>query len=485
MGKAGKHSNGWNCWQIARNLSMSFLLGCSLNLSAQEGNYKFENFGNQSVLLNGNVTGSVADLGLVYYNPARLGLIENPAFTFGGKAYELSTYYFDEVLESDKSLNSNQFAGIPATIAGTFNLKFLPNHKFAYSVISRYRSNIQVRYDSGILTDPDTPNFPDAAELYNDILFRDRLREDWFGISWAHPITETFSVGASLFGSVYQHNGRGDILINLKRESDEVLAYTNRLNYDQKSYGVQIMVAAAWILSDLEMGVNVTVPFIAVKNRGSFSYQESISGLSPEEDFLTAFEYGDLNSSRKTATSIAYGMGVPWKQHKLHLNISWHAPLGSYDRIEVPEDVLGTLEDNPFKEKLKSVANFGIGGEFYISPSLNIIASFSSDFSASQESINLFDIINQSPEDINLLGDLWHYALGVDLTRPWGNVVIGASYASSGSNIGTAPEVPVEGNEAGLGNVTTGIKYERWRFILGLEIPLLLEKVKNIPIPIR
>ena len=69
-------------------------------LWGQEGNYKFENFGNQSVLLSGNLTGSVADLGLVYYNPARLGLIENPSFTIGGKAYQWSKYYFENILQT-------------------------------------------------------------------------------------------------------------------------------------------------------------------------------------------------------------------------------------------------------------------------------------------------------------------------------------------------------------------------------------------------
>ena len=39
-------------------------------------------------------------------------------------------------------------------------------------------------------------------------------------------------------------------------------------------------------------------------------------------------------------------------------------------------------------EELKSVINFGIGAEFYVSPSLNIIGSFSSDFAALKESIN-------------------------------------------------------------------------------------------------
>lgn len=454
-------------------------------LIAQEGNYKFENFGNQSVLLNGNVTGSVADLGLVVYNPARLGLIDNPSFTIGGKAYEWSKYYFDDILQSDKSLSANQFGGIPATIAGTFNIKFLPGHKFAYSIIARNRSNIRVNYDSGLVPDPDTPNIVDATSIFTDLDFRDQLRDDWFGVTWAYPFSETFSVGVSLFGSVYEHSGLGEILINVTRETGEVITYTNRLNYAQKTYGGQIMAGAAWILGDIEMGANISLPLIAVKKRASFKYQESLGGFSADRDFLIALDYGDLDSSRKTAMGIAYGVGIPWKNHKIHVNVDWYAPVGSYDRIEVPEEVLVNLEENPFKEKLKSVINFGVGGEFYVSPSLNIIGSFSSDFSALQESINLFDIINQSPDDINLLGDLWHFAIGADLHRPWGTIILGTSYARTGTKIGTAPEIPDDGQQVLDRNITTQINYERWRFIVGLEIPLLLEKVKDLPIPIK
>ena len=62
------------------------------NLSAQ-GNYKQENYGNRSILLNGNVTGSVSDLGLTYYNPARLAMIENVAFAINAKTYELKQLF--------------------------------------------------------------------------------------------------------------------------------------------------------------------------------------------------------------------------------------------------------------------------------------------------------------------------------------------------------------------------------------------------------
>ena len=454
-------------------------------LWGQEGNYKFENFGNQSVLLNGNVTGSVADLGLVYYNPARLGLIDNPSFTVGGKAYEWSKYYFEDILETEESLSSNKFVGLPATLAGTFSLKALPNHKFAYAIISHQRSDIRVRYEPGLQTVRDFENIPDATESLTELEFRNRLRDDWFGVSWAYPISETFSVGASLFASIYETNGRGDILINVRREAGSVVTYTNRLDFTQKTYGAQVRLGAAWLVDEIEMGVNVGLPFIGVKKRASLSYDESLGGFSPEQDFIVNYKYGDLPNNRRTATSISYGLGIPWKLHKFHLNLDWHAPIGAYQRIEIPEESEGDLGENPFREQLKSIVNFGVGGEFYVSPSLNVIGSFSTDFSASRASINLFDYINKSSDEVNLLNDIWHLAVGVDLHRKWGNVTAGVSYARSGSNIGESSPPPSDQDAFPTPSIATQINYERWRFIVGLEIPLLLEKVKDLPIPIN
>ena len=470
---------------VARWALGLIFLGCCHPLQAQEGNYKFENFGNQSVLLNGNVTGSVADLGLVYYNPARLALIEDPSFTVGGKAYEWSKYYFDDLLQTDKSLSSNQFGSIPATIAGTFSLKALPNHKFAYSILSRHRSDIRLRYDSGLIEQPDFPSVPDAAESYTELDFRDRLRDDWFGATWAYPISETFSVGVSVFGSNYEYNGRGEILINVNREEGGVITYSKRIDFTQKSYGGIVKIGGAWLMDDIEMGASITLPFFAVKNKASSNFQESLGGYSAGQDFLVLLNYGDLNSRRKTATGVSYGVGIPLKKHKIHLNLDWYSGISSYDRIEIPAEVLEYVEENPFREELKSVLNFGIGAELNISPSLNFLGGFSTDFSAAEESINLFDVINQSPEDINLLNDLWHISIGMGLTRPWGTITVGVSYAHSSSNIGTAPEIPSEDMAAQPRNITTGINYERWRFIAGVEIPLLLEKVKDLPIPFK
>ena len=76
--------------------------------TAQQGNCKFENYGNRSILLSENVTGSVEDFGLTHYNPARLTEIENIAFAINARAYELTSLRLIIVV-GDESRLTNWF----------------------------------------------------------------------------------------------------------------------------------------------------------------------------------------------------------------------------------------------------------------------------------------------------------------------------------------------------------------------------------------
>jgi hypothetical protein len=95
---------------------------CLMKSFGQQANYKFNNFGNRSILLSGNVTGSVTDLGLVYYNPSRLTEVENTGFAFNARAYQLSSLKLSNFLGEDSRVSSTNFNGIPSMAGGTFDL---------------------------------------------------------------------------------------------------------------------------------------------------------------------------------------------------------------------------------------------------------------------------------------------------------------------------------------------------------------------------
>ena len=57
----------------------------------QNSHYWGLQYGNKSLLLSGAVTGSVTDLGAVYYNPGFIALHENPAFEISAKVMQYNT----------------------------------------------------------------------------------------------------------------------------------------------------------------------------------------------------------------------------------------------------------------------------------------------------------------------------------------------------------------------------------------------------------
>lgn len=462
-------------------LVISLFFAVNLMLS-QEGNYRYESYGNLSLLLNGNVTGSAEDLGLTFYNPARLAFTEQPAIVITGKAYELTNYNLENLLESDISLRESNFNGIPSIFSGTFNIKSLPNHKFAYAFISRYRTNVSLNYNSGIREGLTIGNLASVDQSFSEVNYRNNVRDEWYGISWAHKIKDNFAIGATLFGSIYQLTGRGNTLVSAEREDESLVNYVSRTRFNQKTYGLFLKVGAAWELKNISLGLNFSAPFLAIKKNASAFTEEFLSGLGTGQDFFRVLSLNELDSKRRTATSIAVGAGIPLGKNKLHLSMDWASSVAEYSRIELPEipdDI--RLEQKGFNEQFRSVFNFGAGAEIYFSDSIRLIASFSSDYSATILSPNLFDVVNQSDEDINLFGDFWHFGLGPDLKFKWGSITLGTTYSSSSVNIDNAPGIPDTSNETPL-SVTSAIGFKRWRFIVGLEIPLISEKMRGLPI---
>ncbi len=449
----------------------------------QEGNYRYESYGNQSVLLGGNVTGSAEDLGLTYYNPARLSFIEEPAIVIAGKAFQLINFDLEDVFQSEIDLSDSQFNGIPGIISGTFSLKFLPNHKFAYSFISRYRSNISLDYSSFDEEGLPIGDLENVDQSFTEIIFENRLRDEWYGITWSHALKENFAIGASLFGSIYELNGRGILFINASRDNLSNANYTARTRFTQKTYGIFVKLGMAWQLEKVELGANVSLPFILIKQRASARQEEFLNGLGEEEERFVVVDLDDLEGKRRTATSVSIGAGIPIGKSKLHLSADWNSAIAEYRRIEPPDEPVDeSLNPNIFNEEFRSVINFGAGADIYLSPSVRFLISFSTDYSATLASPNLFDVVNRAGQEVTLFGDFWHVGLGPDLSFKWGKITLGATYSRSSNNIPTDTDIPGFEDQDGPAAITSKIGVDRWRFIVGLEIPLVSQTVKGLPI---
>lgn len=134
-----------------RILLLGFLFFLFQHLSfGQQANYKFNIFGNRSILLAGNVTGSVTDLGLSYYNPARLTELKTTGFAINAKAYQLSSITLTNIFGEASKVSNSNFDGVPSMAGATFNLF---GTRFAYTFLTKLDTDTNLNYNTDMMSD--------------------------------------------------------------------------------------------------------------------------------------------------------------------------------------------------------------------------------------------------------------------------------------------------------------------------------------------
>ncbi|TYA52320.1 hypothetical protein [Formosa maritima] len=457
-------------------VSIFFLL-VSIHSIAQQGNYRFNNFGNRSILLSGNVTGSVSDLGLVYYNPSYITDVENVGFSLNAKGYQLIFLKFKDALNEDSNLSNTSFRGTAVMAGGIFNLF---GTRFAYSYFTKANNNINLNYGSYYLNDAILAVFPDAVKHNAKIGLQSNLKDDWTGITWGKKINDNFSFGFSAFASFYTNSGLSNVNHTIQSSDNEVAYYQNIIGFKQKSYGIFIKIGANYHFPKFDLGLNINLPYIDVYDEGSYSYSEVISGVAPEYNLFVDNNFKDLSAKRKDPLGISLGAGIPIKKSKLHLNIDYVSSLNQYSRIDVPDIDTGddTLTPVNFNEERKIVINFGVGTEVFINENFKAYAGFSTDFYALVNSTNIFDLASDGSKDIKVGDDFYHLSLGVNWTLKWANLIGGITYTNGSSKFLSPYTINFEGIDIN-NDINSSLTYTRWQFVVGIDVPILSKKVKE------
>ncbi|MDG1804842.1 hypothetical protein [Flavicella sp.] len=446
--------------------------------SLAQGNYKQENYGNRSILLNGNVTGSVSDLGLTYYNPARLALVDNVAFSINAKTYELKQLELTNTFGENEKIKNSSFQGLPSMVAGTFKIPRWEKSHFAYAFISKSRENSSLSYETGLVLDEILPEFPGDEIFIGRVTLNNSIRDEWIGGSWARLINEKFSIGVSGFFSTYKNTGISELNYNALHSSDQVANYNKEISYAVDSYGFFWKIGGAYQTENLELGVNITLPYLEVSTSGSFIYNEFLAGIGSGDDIFIYNNFSNLNAERKTPLSVSFGAGIPIGKHKIHLNTEWNNAIKSYMPIEIPllESELGTAPTFSFEEERKAVINYGIGIEYYISPKFSGFLSYSSDYSSFEKNANIYDLLSREETDVNFKTDFNHFGFGIDMSIKTIQLILGATYSYSSSEF----EQPVDFPGSDIENVenqVSGLQQSRWQFVVGIEIPFLQDEI--------
>ena len=404
------------------NLILIFVI--DMRCYSQGVYYWSQNYGTRSNLLGGMVIGSVNDVTATYYNPGYLGLVEDPEIIIGSRIYELNNYKisFDEF--EDESLSSRKFSASPSFFAGSFKLDSTRTFKFFYSFLVRQFSdvNFSFKFVDNASSSNEYKTF--VREIY---ALRD-LSENWLGISWAFSPLKNVGIGFSPYLVIRSDELR---LNNNLSSANIINSVTTAQGISEyKYYNLRILakMGILWVNEPFTLGINMTTSSINLGGEGHTYINLNVSDQISEDGsvdngILIADYQENLHSQYKNSLNLGIGCSYSFGKSRLHFNAEWFDEVLKFNILE-PQSFLVPGTDQEFQNtislSLKSVLNFGIGYELYLSEIVSLYGSFFVDHNANKDvsRFDLFDVdltINHLTSGANIKMGTTYLTLGLEL----------------------------------------------------------------------
>ena len=459
---------------------------------SQDGHYWTQQYGTRSILLSNSVIGGAEDLGAVFYNPARLGLIESPAFLLSADVYEWNRFRIEDAVGEGTKVSKSDFGGVPSLVAGTFRLKFLEKHRFAYAVLQRQQIDADIDYKDEVVGDV-IDVFPGEEHFGGYIRINQKVKEQWASLGWSFPISGKFSVGLTTSLAVLNQDKGNQVELQALSESGQVAIYRFNRAFNFDNYGLLWKAGLASTAGRAHWGLTVTTPVIQLSGKGNYRYEEFFSGIpgeSENEDSYATSQQDGIGTKYRSPWAVGAGLTFPIRQSNLHLSSEWYSSIPQYTLLEAKDhlsqssgDTLGfTLIDN-----LKSVVNFGIGTEIFLNEKISFYASFSTDFSAAPANITGFSENEPIATNTVFSADYYHYAGGVVFDFPGADITLGVAHTGGKQDFARPVDFPDEnGGDILVDDEISTLKWERWRLVFSFSVPFfrdyadrILEKVSG------
>jgi hypothetical protein len=180
------------------------------------------------------------------------------------------------------------------------------------------------------------------------------------------------------------------------------------------------------------------------------------------DDYELVVTEEDVNAHYKSPVSVAAGCSYRFDRGAIHTTVEWFDAVPQYAVLEsstIPEGPPAVTITRRLSQELRSVTNFGVGTEFFITEYWNGYASFATDFSAAPTNSTVGHSLSS--------WDLYHITAGAALAIGGLDVTLGVNHSFGSDDVKPPAESPVSGNglESLLWNGT--MKYKAWKIIVG------------------
>ena len=464
----------------------------TIKTKAQDGHYWSEQYGTRSMMLSGAVIGSVEDLGAVFYNPARIGVVENSAFLISADVYEYSRLVIEDALGDNLDLSKSDFSGAPGLVAGKIKHKLLGKHKLAYAFISRHRSENDFFVRTEIVGDV-VPSIPGDELFSGTIRVAGKVKEEWIGLSWAYPFSDHFNVGASGFWASRSQSALFNLQLQALAFNDSSVAMLIRdRELSFKTNALVWKMGLSWDYENMSFGLTITAPKIRLNGDGNYLYEDYLIGVDttgngiPDDHYTSNVQDG-LSADHRSPWAIGAGAGFrigKKKRTMIHLSAEWYNKLDLYTLMEsevFSSQTTGAEINNKLVDELNHVINFGVGLELFLSEKLSNFYSYSTNFSAVNTDVSRFASLGETTNNTVIKADFNNFAAGFSFSANKVEINLGSSYSFGKQTISRPVDFPDDSTDQDpifdSGNVSR-LRIDRWRFFIGITIPFV-DKVRD------
>jgi hypothetical protein len=430
--------------------------------------------------MSGSVIGGVEDLGAVFYNPGRLAVISNSAFLLSANVYEYNSIQISNAFGSSKNASRSDFKGVPTLAAGTFKIKRLPKHHFAYAIMTRQNTNLNFSYRNEIHADV-FATLPGDEYFGAEVSINQQATEQWIGVTWSYSLSKKVSIGLTTNYTINNQSKGGSNNLQVLSQANEVGIYRFNRSFTLNQTGLIWKAGFAGILGKWRTGVTVTTPVLQLASKGAYRYEEfysSVPGISTRPETYSSNYQEGLDPKVKTPWAIGFGFSRPFGKNTLHLSTEWFSSIPKYSTMKVADH---TSQSNPndtirfeLVDQARGVWNAGIGMEIYLSEKVQGYASFSTDFANVPSDLTRF--IERKPEaNFNSWNaNFYHVGAGVVLKLKGADITLGATHTGADLLLPRAINFP-DGSGQGIFDETqtSDLRWDRWRFIFSFSFPFL------------
>ena len=457
-----------------------------VQINGQDGHYWTQQYGTRSMLLSGSVIGGVEDLGAVYYNPARLSQIDNPAFILSADVYEVNNIEIKDAFGDNISSKRRDIRGVPSLAAGTFKLPFLEKHSFAWAILLRSDGNLGFSYKNEVYDDV-IGEYPGNEYFGAEASLTQKSNDQWTGLNWSYPITDKLSVGMSGFLSLVSQNKGMQVNLQAYTDSNETASYRFNRNVSFEQYSFIGKLGFSYIHKYFTAGLTFLTPRYYLKGKGGYNYEEFFSGIhnqSDENDRYISSYQSDIKINYQSSYAMGGGVSIHVKKSKIHLSSEWYSPLTHYTIMEADNYIGQSSGDTlGFKliDELHSVVNFGIGVELYLNDKVSGYVSACTDYSGVATNISRF--FENEPVASNSIfqADYYHFGGGVVMHFKVADITLGGTYTGANQQFNRPINFPDNAGEKIFdSNDKATLSWDRFRLVFSFSVPFIADVQKKV-----